>query len=191
MADTFIQWSETFTFEKEEAADLFLKLQRVCEKVHDQEFDEDTLAGEGYFDELEGEEREMVEAWQRVPRRMQNTILDAVDHFGTFCAEPEGNSKTEVWVHSDEGDSLDTLGACAEAALAVTEDDAILSLTWSSTCSSPREGAFGGGFLVIHANGQVFKDAWSMARWAEGLVEAHRKTGKLGEKLDALLDNMG
>lgn len=171
MADNYSQFSEIFEFKTQEAAELFCALQQICSLLY---LDDLSLAelGGADFDELDSEWQEYVTLWQGLTLDQQTALLKDFDH-GTFDCEPEEKEPTKVWVYADEYGNIDGLARAAQVALQATGDtDSVFTLTWSATCSKPRVGEFGGGWIVINHEGCEFGNAWDAAAKAAKEIKA-------------------
>ena len=64
-----------------------------------------------------------------------------------------------LWLYSDEHGDLEQVAEFVRAFLARFRPNQCWSLTWSSTCSKPRIGEFGGGALFVTAKQVRFQNA--------------------------------
>jgi len=174
MADNYSQFSEVFCFKTKDAAQIFLTLASIGEGIHDGDVDSDDLLdydlnGTGEVD------KSHAELWQRLTMDQRDDLLTAYDMSRIDC-EPNEDSDTDVWVYADEYGNLDGVGLCAQVALEITGDtDSIFTLTWSETCSKPRTGEFGGGYMVIHSGGIEYGHVWDMVKKAADAIRDTKK----------------
>jgi hypothetical protein len=165
MANNYQQFSEVFEFKTKEGAKLFGDLQEIVGLLEMGDVGVEELDGEEELPE-DSDYKDLVKVWQTLTEDQKEKILATTDD-GSFDCEPEKGAPKNVWVYADECGNLEALAACAQAALEVTKDtDTVFTLTWSATCDKPRVGNFGGGWIVMHAHGVEFGDAWSAAKEA-------------------------
>ena len=170
MADNYSQFSEIFEFKTQKAAKLFCDLQEICSLCSIEEVDKDILGGEG-FDEMDPDLQEYVTLWRGLTPEQQEMLLEAFEP-GSFDATPEKGTPKTIWVNADEYGNLDGVGSAARVALEATGDTTtVFTLTWSATCSKPRVGEFGGGWMVIHAGGVEYGNAWDEAKRAASAIK--------------------
>ena len=71
-----------------------------------------------------------------------------------------------LWISSDESGSPDHVGIFVQRFLAEWRQEAVFSMTWSSTCSRLLVGAFSGGWLVVTKDKIVYGNAFCEAEQA-------------------------
>lgn len=74
---------------------------------------------------------------------------DSAYEFGMTLKEDQ------VWIHSDgtDGSDLDAVGFLVQKFMQKFNIvNRVFSLTWAETCSNPRFGEFGGGYMVVAQN---------------------------------------
>ncbi len=83
---------------------------------------------------------------------------------GWTCQEFEIEKDGGVWVSAEEGGSLDLIGYVVAAWQKKFDIQEPWQITWSSSCSKPRVGEFGGGGMVVYKGKTHSLSAFS---WAE------------------------
>jgi hypothetical protein len=174
MADNYSQFSEVFTFKTEEAARMFMKLGDICTAYQDGDIAPEELNATGAdADALDADQRKMWATWSFLTLDRRVALLEAFEP-GRFEYEPH-DDLCSVWVYSEEYGNLDAVAECAREVLAFTDDsDTVFTLTWSETCSKPRFGEFGGGYMVIHAGGVEYGNVWDLAKEAAAKVKSEK-----------------
>lgn len=94
-----------------------------------------------------------------------------------FCWKLEDGC---LWLYSEENFDLDHLVLFVQALIHKFMPDHIFAMTWADTCSKPRIGEFGGGWLVIAKAAVVSGHTWNEE---QKRVEALR-TGNFGPEID-------
>lgn len=153
MADYYQQFSEVFEFKTKKQTDLCLKL---LELLSDLYTDEDIRESEGT-----DEEHELLGFMKSLPKDTQDALVSVAES-GALEYKPEGEQG--VWVYSEECGNLEALGLILREVLYRTKDnDTVFTLTWADTCSKPRTSAFGGGYMVVSAEGEEWGTAHTLA----------------------------
>jgi len=162
MADYYLEFAAEFEFNTKRAAKLFTDLLEMVDHIvqGDVQFGADGLELRGVFFKPDHEVFvRMMEAFRKVDSDLQDVFRETEDYInGTH--DWRLHDGTDVWVAAaDENGDVDTLMLCAQAALRMPgEEDTVLALTWSTSCSRGEPGAFGGGYGVITAEDRIFWD---------------------------------
>ena len=98
-----------------------------------------------------------------------------------YAFDEDTESGAHLWVYSEEGGDVDQVIRLVQAFLGKFRPSETWAITWSSTCSKPRVGEFGGGWAVVTAQGVTSGDSW-------GMVQVIQVGDGLGRALDGLLD---
>lgn len=69
-----------------------------------------------------------------------------------------------LWVYSDEAGNVDALCVIVRAFLKKFDVKTPFTLTWAETCSKPRLGEFGGGFIVVTQEKTYSGSTYSMVQ---------------------------
>lgn len=110
-----------------------------------------------------------------------SSLMEVMSVDSTTCTnctakvEDIGNDDgTEMLVvYSTDGDAnVEGIADIIGAVLAAHEDDSIVAFEWANTCSKPRVGEFGGGFVCISRYDTVWGNT---AQLAAGAVQDMRK----------------
>jgi len=176
MADNYSQFSEVFEFKTEEAANLFVKLGEICRKYSDEEITREELEGKPEdYPELSDRDRVLAACFKSRTLEERDRLL-SVFGYGTFEFEQFAKNPKQVWVFAEEYGNIDAIAEIAQVVLAFVEDtDTVFKLTWADTCSKPRAGEFGGGWLIAYAGGCEFGNTHKAADEAAARVKARAK----------------
>lgn len=90
--------------------------------------------------------------------------------------EGEGSS---LWIFSDECGVVDQVICLVREFLSLHRPGEVFTLSWADTCSSPRLGEFGGGAVIVTAEGADWVNTWAWL--AEKKKERDGKTSKTKE----------
>ena len=164
MADYFVQYSESYAVTPRQQAvakEIYDAMQFVCDQ----------------FMDINGCLPERGE----IPERFEKNI-EAVRHFNVFrqladdlkmfveengvnfiLDNPSIDSDGVMYINvqNDEGMTLDPVLHFLSEVLRWTDDHTAWTLTWSTGCSKPRSGAFGGGAAVVDLNNVIVEDTWN------------------------------
>ena len=83
--------------------------------------------------------------------------------------------KHSLWLYSEEGCDYEHVEIFVRELICRFMPDYIFTMTSAETCSKPRLGEFGGGWLVIHKDGAEGGNTWDAA----SDVAKHIKEGRL------------
>lgn len=86
----------------------------------------------------------------------------------------------ELWLYSEEGYDGGQVAAFVQGFIRRFRPDFIFSMTCSETCSKPRVGEFGGGWMVVSKDEVLGGNTWQAA---EAHAEALR-TGNAGPEIE-------
>ena len=92
-----------------------------------------------------------------------------------YAFDEDTESGAHLWVYSEEGGDVDQVIRLVQAFLRKFRPAETWAITWSSTCSKPRVGEFGGGWAVVTAQGANTGDTWM-------------RSAEIAEALGCLLD---
>ncbi len=72
----------------------------------------------------------------------------------------------DLWISSDENGCPDHVGIFVQRFLAEWRQEAVFSMTWSSSCSRLLIGTFSGGWLVVSKDEVIYGNAYCEAQQA-------------------------
>jgi hypothetical protein len=110
---------------------------------------------------------EECEAHTAMFAKERNIEADTVDCWPSFEwqleAETDDKGTRDLWLYADESFDLDHILAFVQRFLQRFRPEDIFAMTWAETCSRPRIGEFGGGWMVVGANDYDRGHTWGYA----------------------------
>ncbi len=159
MANNYVQFSESIAdITEEEQA--WIKEELVSPSDRDPAvYPEDEGAADAYM-----------EAWSK--ERPNVDDAETWPDFGWSFIEDDEDASKELWIHADESGDLNHIAVFVQRLLRKFRPNEVFTLTWAETCSSPRIGEFGGGWMVVTAKGERSENAWGAVEAAAKELEA-------------------
>lgn len=152
MASYFTQFSEIIPLTTEDERAWWAELLAVAHLVRE-----------------EGDDPQHPADWWRdhlgQPRNTEDDIEEIAHDLDEYVElQPPDNEGglPQVWLHSFEG-SVERIVEVVQAFLAKFRPTSNVVMSWASTCSKPRPGAFDGGAVVIMATRFYWIDARTLA----------------------------
>jgi hypothetical protein len=108
-----------------------------------------------------------------------------LEYWPNFCWKIEGSGvgpdvKHSLWLYCEEGYDGEQLAVFVRELICRFMPDYIFTMTVAETCSKPRVGEFGGGWMVISKDEVMGGNTWDEAeKHAEAL-----RTGNIGPEVD-------
>ncbi len=100
---------------------------------------------------------------------------DQVDTWPNFEWEirpdSENPANSGLWIYSDSYFSVDCISAAIQRFLQRFRPNYIFKMNWAETCSKPRIGAFGGGWMVVTAHDIKTGNTWHACDAAANKLE--------------------
>lgn len=176
MANNYLEFSETIT-------NLTPEERAWIEGIPEMSTFEDEIDYGGRDFTSEGEREEFVhKAFVKVLEAHgidSNAVLidEPLDMFPDFNCQVDPfkrqfDSSGDWWIstHNCEYGNLAHVACVVQAFIKKFRPDFVFKLTWAETCSRPRVGEFGGGWMVVSGDKMLFGNAWDEAdRQAEAL----------------------
>lgn len=124
-------------------------------------------------------EEEDFESEDKLNEWLRDHQVDEVDDWFGFGWEFESEQEKEiVWIHSGDGGNLNSVSTFVQSYLKKFDPDGAWVLQWADICSKPRVGEFGGGTILVTANGQEWDSTSSVADDKVSSWEEHRTREK-------------
>lgn len=125
--------------------------------------------------DLSSDERRWVEALPTFEKIDAAELATALREYGIDAAAaqdiemfPDFGSVIDQdgawWISAPDGHGdLDHVAIAVQAFIRKFRPDFVFTLTWAATCSKPRIGEFGGGWLVVSKYEMQFGNTWGAA----------------------------
>ena len=179
MADNYLEFSEVIAnlTEPEEA---WLKEQ--LHPIHvfgDKEYSEDAVAAE--LADTDADWTGVRFLRDKKDYDPQCDVLGFEFSFHDDC-DPEGWSR-HLWVYAEESGWTDNVAWLVQKFLKKFRPDQCWSLTYSTTCSKPRAGEFGGGAVFVTADSICRQNAYDFIEDQRAEFNAKKKVAKRKKKV--------
>lgn len=106
------------------------------------------------------------------------------EYWPNFNWQIEKNDDTHVdwWLYSEESFDVDAVVAAVQRFLQRFRPEDIFAMSWSETCSKPRTGEFGGGWIAVSANDCESGNTWEASGKAVDRLQEEIKCLKRKKK---------
>ena len=94
----------------------------------------------------------------------------------------DGGWGRHLWVYAEESGNPDNVAWLVQKFLTRFRPDRCWSITYSTTCSKPRTGEFGGGAIFVTANKIKWQNAYAFIEQQRTAFEAKKTTVKRQKK---------
>jgi hypothetical protein len=178
VADNYLQFSEVLT-NLTEPEETWLKEQLQPIRVFGQEeYPEDAVPAELADTEAD---------WTGVRFLRDNGDYDPdCDSLGFEHAfhddHDDGGWGRHLWLYTEDWGNADNVAWLVQKFLKRFRPDQCWSLTYSTTCSKPRTGEFGGGAIFVTANKITWQNAYAFIEDQQAKFKAKKKATKQKKK---------
>ena len=159
MADYYLEFSETLSGLSEEEATWLADQLRCVAVIGDVEYAADQIPDKVDADQV---------TWQGPRFLLGAAGYDESPEEPAFCYEfrednVDGDSSRYLWLYSEDHADLDQVALLVQKFLREFRPAEMWTVTYATTCSKPRCGAFGGGAGIVTADAIVWHNAETIA----------------------------